>query len=56
MLDELLARVFASQWLVAVFASVLLLAVSEFGFLIGRRLHQTADEARKALAGRFPMP
>jgi hypothetical protein len=27
------------------------LAVSEFGFLIGRRLHQTADEARKGQIG-----
>jgi hypothetical protein len=51
MLDDLLAGVFLSQWIVAAIVSALLLAVTEIGFVFGRRLHRAGDDGRKGQIG-----
>ncbi len=51
MLDELLAHVFATQWLVMLVVSLLLLVVTEVGFIFGRRLRGRDDEHRKGQIG-----
>lgn len=51
MLDELLARVFSSQWLVILFGAILFLVAAEIGFRLGIRLHRASDEARRSQIG-----
>jgi hypothetical protein len=51
MIDTLLARIFADQWLVIFIVLLLLLGFSELGFRLGRRLHERKDEPRKGQIG-----
>ena len=46
-LDQILFRIFVNQWRVIGIVSLLLLASTEIGFCLGRRLYQKQDEARK---------
>jgi hypothetical protein len=51
MIDHLLARIFANQWLVIGIVSLLLVVSTEIGFHLGLHLHRARDEARKAQIG-----
>ena len=51
MLDQILAQIFTSQWIVIAVASALLLGATEFGFHFGLRLYRTKDDARRGQIG-----
>ena len=46
-IDQILFRIFVNQWLVIGIVSLLLLASTEIGFWLGRRLYLKQDEPRK---------
>ncbi len=49
--DDLLSRIFAQQWTLFVFVTVLLLACSEAGYRMGLRIFVAKDAGRKAQIG-----
>lgn len=51
MIEDILSRIFASQWVVFLFTAALLLALAEAGFRLGLRLHTAKDPARKGPIG-----
>ncbi len=51
MIDDILARIFAQQWVVFLLTAALLLALTEAGFRLGLRLHAAGDKARKGPIG-----
>lgn len=51
MIEDLLSRIFANQWVVFLLTAALLLALAEAGFRLGLRLHAAKDQARKGPIG-----
>lgn len=50
-MDEILGSIFRNQWLVIGIVGLLLLALTEFGFRAGLKLHIAKDEARRGQIG-----
>lgn len=50
-IEEFLAFVFRSQWLVILLASLLLLALAELGYRAGLRIVESRDEPLNSQAG-----
>lgn len=51
MIEQVLTRIFASQWQVLIYSAIALLAATEIGYRLGSRLHRTNDEARRQQVG-----